>query len=356
MNTGWGHEELKGTGLLVIAPHVHVGGVLNAVYRHAVDEIAVHSGPIRRERNASMGRDHGHAYLTVLNPLSAGIGIVGGEVEGRLGGGILYGIDKLDTRSSDNGLAVVVRRGVRLWYINETGSLIHDEAVTHHGIRVVLSSRPISQLSTLDVGTGPTNIIVGIRVNLEEYGMGDRLRKHGRVIVGHAITICVRPQLIEGRIGELAAIDHGSGNGEHVLAGQLVPIAHILSVGVSEHIILNTCRVFLFGNCDRFKGARPSRPILVECSSNSGVTAHGKLGSTVHHIDSSPLLVVIEDGHAICVVSVVRGNVNGYLAAYVDGNGLLIGPIEREGAVVSVHQCNSRRLRLIRVCSGRKDR
>ena len=174
-----GHAELKSTGLGIILPHAHVGRVLDSVDRHTVDGPTVDgflSTAVVCERHAGDGGGDGNGHLALTGDIASHIGDAAIEVEGDLGVLIGCGVDELDTGGLDDGLSLIVLLRVGLWHVHEAAGLVHDKALAHVRVGVVLCGEPFGQLRPGDVGTGPTDVVVSFRVYLEEDRMGDGLR------------------------------------------------------------------------------------------------------------------------------------------------------------------------------------
>ena len=148
MDARRGHGELKRTGIRIVLPHPHVGRVLDAVDRHAVD-----GAPGQGFKRHIIGREgdlggrggNGEGDLALTGHIAANIGGGAVEVEDGLSGFALDGVDELDSRGGHHRLALVVFLGVGLGHVHETGGLVHDETLAHLRVGVVLGSAPVGE-------------------------------------------------------------------------------------------------------------------------------------------------------------------------------------------------------------------
>ena len=360
VDAGRGHVEREDTRLGVIGPHVHVRGVLDAVDGNAVHGLradGLASLVVRCDGHARVGSDDGNADLALGGHVAGDVRHVGGEVEGGLSGGVLDGVDELDAGGLDHRLALVVQLRVGLRDVHEAGGLVHDEAVARHGVGVVLDGCPVGELGTLDVGTGPTDVVVGVGVNLEEDRVGDGVGEHCIPVVGHAVAVLVGlPKGLKGGVRELAAIDHGGRHGQQVLAGEVVALTYVLGVGVVADVLLDAGVGTLLVNGDGLERVRPGGAVLVEGAGDADVAVHREGGLAVREVNCGGLGLGSENREAVRKVTVVRRGVDGDLAAHVNGDGAVVGPVKGERAVLRLHQGDSRRLRCLRrLCGGRED-
>ena len=179
MDTGRSHGELQSAGCCVVFPHLHIRGVFDTVDRHAVDSPTVDgvsSIVIVCERHTGDGGADRHGELAIISDITGHIGGVAIEVEGCHSILVACGVDELDAGGGDDRLALVVLLRVGLWNVHEAGGIVHDKALAHIRVGVVLCGEPFGQLRPGDVGTGPTDVVVSLRVYLEEDRMGDGLR------------------------------------------------------------------------------------------------------------------------------------------------------------------------------------
>ena len=148
MDARRGHGELKRAGTRIVLPHPHVGRVLDAVDRHAVD-----GAPGQRFKRRIIGRKgdlggrggHGKGDLALTGHVATHVGDGAVEVESGLCALALHGVDELDSRGGHHRLALVVQLGVGLGHVHETGGLVHDEALAHLRVGVVLGGSPIGE-------------------------------------------------------------------------------------------------------------------------------------------------------------------------------------------------------------------
>ena len=242
MDADGGHGELKRTGLGIILPHAHVGRVLDAVDRHAVNGTPVDgftSITVTGECHAGDGGADRHGNLSLIGHIALHIGGIAVEVERSLSCLVRRGVDELDAGGGDNRLALVVFLGVGLRYVHETGGLVHDETIAYLRVSIVLGGEPFGQLRAGDVGTSPADIVFGILIDLEEHCMRGGLREHGFPVVRHSVAIVICPKRIKRALGELVAVDDVGGHGEHVRAGQLIALADVLGIRVVADIALD---------------------------------------------------------------------------------------------------------------------
>ena len=242
MDADGGHGELKRTGLGIILPHAHVGRVLDAVDRHAVDGAPVDgitSITVIGECHASDGGADRHGNLSLIGHIALHIGGIAVEVERSLSRLVRRGVDELDAGGGDNRLALVVFLGVGLGHVHETGGLVHDETLAHLRVSIVLGGEPFGQLRAGDVSANPSHIVVRLRVNLEKHCMRGGLREHGLPVVRHSVAIVICPERIKRALGELVAVDDVGGYGEHVRAGHLISLADVLGIRVGADITLD---------------------------------------------------------------------------------------------------------------------
>ena len=352
----WGDVQRDRAGLLVIGPHVRVGVVLDAVDRHAVDALGVEGRAgvvVSGENDLSVGVDHGGSRLAgARDAVVLDVG-VDDDVEGGLGGTVLRRVHELDAGAECVEGALLVIRGVGLGHVHEAGRLVHDEAVEHVRVGVVLGGVPVGELRPLDVGTDPSHIVVGVGVGLEEDGIADAVGEHGVPVVGEAVAVVVGPEAVEGGVGELTAIDHGGRNVQHVPAGKvlaLAQLADVLRVHVLADVLLDARDVAgaLLLHTDGFHGGGASRTVLVEGGGHGHVAVHREGGLAVLDLDVLRLLVRYEDRESVCEVALVRRNADGDLAADLDALGHLVRVIKREGAVLRRHERDGRRLGRLR--------
>ena len=73
-------------------------------------------------------------------------------------------------------------------------------------------------------------------------------------MLGEAVTVLISPELVESRVGEFAAIDHGGGDGEHVRAGQLIALADVLGICMFADEALDTGECLALIDIDGLKG------------------------------------------------------------------------------------------------------
>ena len=267
VDTGGGHGELQRPGLGIVLPHAHVRGVLDAVDRHAVDGPTVHglAGLIVVGEDDLCGRGDGGNRDLALAGYVTGYLVSGGvEVEGGHRALVARGVDELDAGGGDHGFALLVPLGVGLRDVDEAGGVVHDEPVAHLRVGVVLGCGPVGELGTADVGTRPSDVVVGIRVDLEEDRVGYGLREHGVPMVGHAVAVVVRPERVQRSGGELVAVHHGGGHGEHVGAGEVIRFADVLLVRVLADVVLDALDGFALIDLDGLEGRRADAAVLVE--------------------------------------------------------------------------------------------
>ena len=357
MDARRGHGELKRAGIRVVLPHAHVGRVLDAVDRHAVDGApgqGIKRHIIGREGHLGGRGGNGEGNLALTGDIAANIGGGAVEVEDGLSGFALDGVDELDSRGGHHRLALVVQLGVGLGHVHETGGLVHDEALAHLRVGVVLGSSPIGELGVRDVRTGPADVVVGIRVNFKEHGMGDRLREQGFPVLGETVAVLIGPELVERRIGELAAIDHGGGHGEHVRAGQLIALADVLGIRMVADVALDAGDGLALIDIHGLECRRTGAAVLIEGGGDDGVALHGEGGLALLDIDGGTVLLTLEHGDAVGEVPLIRGDVHRDIGADLDGQRHVLGAVERELAVLGLGERDGRKLRL--GCVGRDGR
>ena len=357
MDARRGHGELKRAGIRVVLPHAHVGRVLDAVDRHAVDGApgqGIKRHIIGREGHLGGRGGNGEGNLALTGDIAANIGGGAVEVEDGLSGFALDGVDELDSRGGHHRLALVVQLGVGLGHVHETGGLVHDEALAHLRVGVVLGSSPIGELGVRDVRTGPADVVVGIRVNFKEHGMGDWLREQGFPVLGETVAVLIGPELVERRIGELAAIDHGGGHGEHVRAGQLIALADVLGIRMVADVPLDAGDGLALIDIHGLECRRTGAAVLIEGGGDDGVALHGEGGLALLDIDGGTVLLTLEHGDAVGEVPLIRGDVHRDIGADLDGQRHVLGAVERELAVLGLGERDGRKLRL--GCVGRDGR
>ena len=353
------HGELKRAGIRVVLPHTHVGRVLDAVDRHAVD-----GAPGQGFKRYIIGREgdlggrggHREGDLALTGHIAANIGGGAVEVEDGLSGFALDGVDELDSRGGHHRLALVVQLGVGLGHVHEAGGLVHDEALAHLRVGVVLGGSPIGELRIVDVGTCPADVVIGIRVNLEEHGVGDRLREQRVPVLGEAVAVLIGPELVERRIGELAAIDHGGGHGEHVRAGQLIALADVLGIRMVADVALDAGDGLALIDINGLECRRTGAAVLIEGGGDDGVALDGEGGLTVLDIDGLAVLLTLEHGDAVGEVPLIRRDVHGDVGADLDGQRHVLGAVECQFAVLSLGERDGRKLRLGCICRGGRER
>ena len=353
------HRELKAAGLRIVLPHAHVRGVLDAVDRNAVDGATGHGVKrliVRRKGHLGGGCGDGNGGLALGCHVSANVGGRAVEVEGGLGGRVGRGVDELDTGRGHHGLALVIQLRVGLGDIDQTGRIVHDEAVAHPRIGIVVGRTPIGELGTGDVCTSPTDIVVGIGVNLEEDGVGDGLREHGRPVVGHTVAIVVSPERIERAVGQHVTVHDGRGDGEDICSGEVVALSHILRVCVVANIVLDAGDGLALIDIHRLECGGADRAVLIEGGGHDGVTLHGEGCLAVLDIDGDTILVASEHGEAVSEVPLIRGDFHGDIGADLDRHRHIVAIIEGELAVLRFRKGDRRKLRFGGIGHGRDSR
>ena len=348
-----GDVQLDGTRLRVIGPHAGFRIVIDAVDRHTVDALGAERRAgvlVPGQNDVGVRGGHGCRHLAGARDAVVLDSRIDGDVERRLGGGVLRRVDELHTGAEGVEGAIVVIGGVGLGHVHKAGCLVHDEAVAHVRVGVVLRRRPIGELRALDVCAHPCDVVVHIGVGLEEDGVAEAVGNHGLPVVGQAIAVIVSPERVEGALGELAAIDHGGCDMQHIRTGEVAAVgkfADVLRVHVLPDVLLHARDVArtLFLDLHRFQGGGTRRAVFVEGCGHSYVAVHREGRLAVLDLDGLGLRVGGEHREAVSEVSLVRRREDGDLGADLDGLGHLVGALEREGAVHGLRQGDGRRLR-----------
>ena len=344
-----GHGELKGTGLCVILPHTKVGRVLDAVDRHAVNGA---SGQILKRlivgREGDLGGrgGDGEGDLALAGHIAAHVGSGTVEVKGDLSSLIGRGVDKLDTGGLDDGLSLIVLLRIGLRYVHEAGGLIHDEALAHLRVGVVLGSEPFGQLRAGNVSTSPADIVFGILIDLEEHGMGHGLREHSLPMVGHSVAIIIRPERVKRALGKSVTVDDRGGHGEHVRTGQLIALADVLGIRMVADVALDAGDGLALIDIHGFERSGTDRAVLIESRGDDGVSLDREGGLAVLDIDGGAVLLTLEYGDAVGEVPLIRSDVHRDIGAYLDGQRHVLGAVEGELAVLGLGERDGRKLRL----------
>ena len=186
--------------------------------------------------------------------------------------------------------------------------------------------------------------------------MGDRLREQRVPVLGEAVAVLIRPELVECRVGELAAIDHGGGHGEHVRAGQLITLADVLGIRMVADVALDAGDGLTLIDIHGFERSGTDRAILIKGRGDDGVALHGEGGLAVLDSDGGAVLLTLEHGDAVGEVPLIRGDVHRDIGADLDGQRHVLGAVEGELAVLGLGERDGRKLRLGCVCRDGRER
>ena len=186
--------------------------------------------------------------------------------------------------------------------------------------------------------------------------MGDRLREQRVPVLGEAVAVLIRPELVECRVGELAAIDHGGGHGEHVRAGQLIAHADVLGIRMLADVALDAGECLALIDIHGLECRRTGAAVLIESGGDDSVALHGEGGLAVLYIDGGAVLLTLEHGDAVGEVPLIRGDVHRDIGADFDGQRHVLGAVEGELAVLGLGERDGRKLRLGCVCRDGRER
>ena len=352
-DAGRSELELERACTLIVGPHVHIAGVLDAVRDDGIDRAVLQrlaGGLVLGENDLRVGSEDIDLGGSVLGdiPVHAVLGDL--DADAVLCALVCSCIEKLDTGGSDLELALLVLLGILLRHIDETGGIVEHEAVAHLGVGVVLGGAPIGKGSTGDAGAGVADIVVGMLVEVIEDRMADCICSQRVCMVRHAIAVIVGPEVIERRVREDVGVDDRGGHGEYILLLQLVAEPDVLGIGVLLDIGLLVdslvCLTLLDLNGLEDRGA--VRTVLIEHGGNGGTAGHLEGADPVLERDGGGVAIgVIEDGEAVGEIPVSGRGLDCDRLADIHRNGLgvVIPADKRQVAVLGISEGDGCRVR-----------
>ena len=175
-------------------------------------------------------------------------------------------------------------------------------------------------------------------------------------MLGEAVAVVIRPEAIERRVGQLGAIDHGCGDGQHVGAGKVIRFSDVLCIRVLSDVVLDALDGFPLIDIGCLEGSGTEGAVLVEGGCDDGVALDREGGLAVLDIDGLAVLLTLEHGDAVGEVPLIRGDVHRDIGADLDGQSHVLGAVEGELAVLGLGERDGRKLRLGCVCRDGRER
>lgn len=118
-------------------------------------------------------------------------------------------------------------------------------------------------------------------------------------MLGEAVAVVIRPEAIERRVGQLGAIDHGCGDGQHVGAGKVIRFSDVLCIRVLSDVVLDALDGFSLIDIGCLEGSGTEGAVLVEGGCDDGVALDREGGLAVLDIDGLAVLLTLEHGDAV---------------------------------------------------------
>lgn len=351
-DAGRSELEIERTGALIVGPHGHIAGVLDAVRDDGIDRAVFQrlaGGLVLGENDLRVGGEDIDLGGSVLGdiPVHAVLGDL--DADAVLCALVCSCIEKLDTGGSDLELALLVLLGVLLRHVDETGGIVEHEAVAHLGVGVVLGGAPVGKGGAGDTGAGVADIVVGILVEVIEDRMADCICSQRVCMVRHAIAVVVGPEVIERGIREDVGVDDRGGHGEYILLLQLVAESDVLGIGVLLDIglLVDSLVGLTLLDLHGLEDGGAVRTVLIEHGGNGGAAGHLEGADPVLERDGGGIVIgVIEDGEAVGEIPVGGRGLDCDRLANIHRNGLgvVVPADKRQAAVLGIGEGDGCRL------------
>ena len=351
-DAGRSELEIERTGALIVGPHVHIAGVLDAVRDDGIDRAVFQrlaGGLVLGENDLRVGGEDIDLGGSVLGdiPVHAVLGDL--DADAVLCALVFSCIEKLDTGGSDLELALLVLLGVLLRHVDETGGIVEHEAIAHLGVGVVLGGAPVGKGGAGDTGAGVADIVVGILVKVIEDCMAHCVCSQRVCMVRHAIAVIVGPEVIERGVREDIGVDDRGGHGEYILLLQLVAEPDVLGIGVLLDIglLVDSLVGLTLLDLHGLEDGGAVRTVLIEHGGNGGAAGHLEGADPVLERDGGGIVIgVIEDGEAVGEIPVGgRGFDCDRLAdIHRNGLGVVVPADKRQAAVLGIGEGDGCRL------------